>query len=76
MIVPRGLHLNQQDGNSGMLDCGVNCLDNHAYHGYAMRKILPLSIKTVTCKSKGFLCLFGHNSCIHCFCLKNLNLFS
>ena len=46
------------------------------YHGYAMRKILPLSIKTVTCKSKGFLCLFGHNSRIHCFCLKNLNLFS
>ena len=32
--------------------------------------------KTVTCKSKGFLCLFGHNSCKHCFCLKNLNLFS
>ena len=47
-----------------------------AYHGYAMRKILPLCIKTVRCKSKGFLCLFGHNSRIHCFCLKNLNLFS
>ena len=46
------------------------------YHGYAMRKILPLCIKTVTCKSKGFLCLFGHNSRIHCFWLKNLNLFS
>ena len=46
------------------------------YHGYATRKILPLCIKTVTCKSKGFLCLFGHNSRIHCFCLKNLNLFS
>ena len=27
------------------------------YHGYAMRKILPLCRKTVTCKSKGFLCL-------------------
>ena len=47
-----------------------------AYHGYAMRKILPLCRKTVTCKSKGFLCLFGHNSRIHCFWLKNLNLFS
>ena len=47
-----------------------------SYHGYAMRKILPLCIKTVTCKSKGFLCLFGHNSRIHCFCLKILNLFS
>ena len=35
-----------------------------------------LSIKTVTCKSKGFLCLFGHNSPKHCFWLKNLNLFS
>ena len=46
------------------------------YHGYAMRKFLPLSIKTVTCKSKGFLCLFGHISRIHCFWLKNLNLFS
>ena len=46
------------------------------YHGYAMRKILPLCIKTVTGKSKGFPCLFGHNSRIHCFCLKNLNLFS
>ena len=46
------------------------------YHGYAMRKILPLSRKTVTCKSKVFLCLFGHNSRIHCFWLKNLNLFS
>ena len=46
------------------------------YHGYAMRKIQPLCIKTVTCKSKGFLCLFGHNNRIHCFCLKNLNLFS
>ena len=46
------------------------------YHGYAMRKILPLCIKTVTCKSKGFLCLFGHNSRLHCFWLKNLNLFS
>ena len=47
-----------------------------AYHGYAMRKILPLCRKTVTCKSKGFLCLFGQNSRIHCFWLKNLNLFS
>ena len=47
-----------------------------AYHGYAMRKILPLCRKTVTFKSKGFLCLFGHNSRIHCFWLKNLNLFS
>ena len=46
------------------------------YHGYAMRKILPLCRKTVTCKSKGFLYLFGHNSRIHCFWLKNLNLFS
>ena len=46
------------------------------YHGYAMRKILPLCIKTVTGKSKGFLCLFGHNSRIHCFWLKNQNLFS
>ena len=46
------------------------------YHGYAMRKILPLCIKTVTCKSKDFLCLFGHISRIHCFWLKNLNLFS
>ena len=45
------------------------------YHGYAMRKILPLCRKTVTCKSKGFLCLFGHISRIHCFGLKNLNLF-
>ena len=32
--------------------------------------------KTVTCKSKGLLCLFGHNSRIHCFWPKNLNLFS
>ena len=47
-----------------------------SYHGYAMRKILPLCIKTVTGKSKGFLCLFGHNSRIHCFWLKNQNLFS
>ena len=47
-----------------------------SYHGYAMRKILPLCRKTVTCKSKGFLCLFSHNNRIHCFCLKNLNLFS
>ena len=46
------------------------------YHGYAMRKILPLCGKTVTCKSKGFLCLFGHNSRIHCFWLNNLNMFS
>ena len=46
------------------------------YHGYAMRKILPLCRKTVTFKSKGFLCLFSHNSRIHCFWLKNLNLFS
>ena len=45
------------------------------YHGYAMRKNLPLWIKTVTCKSKGSLCLLGHNSRMHCFCLKNLNLF-
>ena len=51
-------------------------LKDSPYHGYAMRKILPLCIKTVTFKSKGFLCLFDHNSRIHCFWLKNLNLFS
>ena len=33
-------------------------------------------LKTVTGESKGFLCLFGHNSRIHCFWLKNQNLFS
>ena len=52
------------------------CLKTTTYHGYAMRKTLLLCRKTVTFKSKGFLCLFGHNSRIHCFWLKNLNLFS
>ena len=61
---------------SGWFGCGLFHNSRITYHGYAMRKILPLCRKTVTCKSKGFLCLFGHNSCIHCFCLKNLNLFS
>ena len=64
----------------GLLKClsgnSVTSVCLISYHGYAMRKILPLCIKTVTGKSKGFLCLFGHNSRIHCFCLKNLNLFS
>ena len=56
-------------------DSGCRPVGN-PYHGYAMSKILPLCRKTVTCKSKGFLCLFDHNSRIHCFWLKNLNLFS